>query len=81
MLISCLSKIRCGLTERLANHFLANMTENRDLRIIAIFVVLAAGALGVLPAIVKQLSDATLSSTWFAIVKVCGDAEWTIVQC
>ncbi len=47
-----------------------SMADNRDLRIAAIFVVLVAGALGVLPTIVKQLSEKTLNSTWFACAKV-----------
>jgi hypothetical protein len=44
--------------------------ENQDLRIAAIFIVLVSSALGVLPTIAKPLSEKTLNSTWFAVIKV-----------
>jgi hypothetical protein len=44
--------------------------ENQDLRIAAIFIVLIVSALGVFPTIAKPLSEKTLNSTWFAVIKV-----------
>ncbi len=47
------------------------MTDyNESLRIASIFIVLVASALGVLPPVIRRLSDATLASIPFACVKV-----------